>query len=65
MIWTAWAAFVFEPVPPHSEMQKPKTTLLGCWLNKSFAKDENSEPALIPPGAAPPTPYVVGLVTPL
>jgi hypothetical protein len=21
VIWTAWAAFVFEPVPPQSEMQ--------------------------------------------
>jgi len=26
MTWTASAALAFEPVPPQSEMQKPKTT---------------------------------------
>lgn len=65
MIWTAWAEFAFEPVPLQSEMQKPKTTLFGCWSNKLFAKDENRAPALIAPAPVPPTPSVTGLVTPL
>jgi len=42
-----------------------KLTLLGSCANKSFAKDVNSKAALIAPAPVPPTPSVIGLVTPL
>jgi len=56
MIFTAWAALVFEPVPLQSEIHIPNTTLCGCMLNISFARDENKTPALIAPAPDPPMP---------
>ena len=56
MIFTAWAALVFEPVPLQSEIHIPNTTLWGCMLNISFARDENKTPALIAPAPDPPMP---------
>ena len=56
MIFTASAALVFEPVPLQSEIHIPNTTLCGCVLNRSFARDENKTPALIAPAPDPPMP---------
>lgn len=54
MIFTAWAALVFQLV--QSEIHIPNTTLCGCMLNISFARDENKTPALIAPAPDPPMP---------
>jgi hypothetical protein len=56
MILTAWVALVFEPVPLQSKIHIPNTTLCGCVLNISFARDENKTPALIAPAPDPPMP---------